>query len=162
MNFRADLGETCAQHQPCSPLSPAPGSALQEAEPWGCSHTPQVGHRLVSGLALATTYDPQTSAAHTYHRASVVWAGWFTAQQHLLGLSVMADSLQPPGPEPTRLLCPWDFSGMNTGVGCCDLLQGIVLTRGSNTNPRVISSIFEKRLVLFLPEDSFWTKLVIS
>ena len=51
---------------------------------------------------------------------------------------------------------------MNTGVGCRDLLQGIFLTRGLNANPRVISSIFEKRLVLFLPKDSFWAKLVIS
>ena len=34
--------------------------------------------------------------------------------------------------EPTRLLCPWDFSGKNTGVGCHFLLQGILLTQGSN------------------------------
>ena len=27
------------------------------------------------------------------------------------------------------LLCPWDFPGKNTGVGCHSLLQGIVLTR---------------------------------
>ena len=30
------------------------------------------------------------------------------------------------------LLCPWDFSGKNTGVGCYFLLQGIFLTQGSN------------------------------
>ena len=29
-----------------------------------------------------------------------------------------------------RLLCPWDSSGKNTGVGCHFLLQGIFLTRG--------------------------------
>ena len=33
---------------------------------------------------------------------------------------------------PTRLLCPWDFPGKNTGVGCLFLLQGIFLTQGSN------------------------------
>ena len=33
---------------------------------------------------------------------------------------------------PARLLCPWDFSGENTGVGCHFLLQGIFLTQGSN------------------------------
>ena len=27
---------------------------------------------------------------------------------------------------------PWDFSGKNTGVGCCFLLQGIFLAQGSN------------------------------
>ena len=29
------------------------------------------------------------------------------------------------GMSPTRLLCPWDFPGKNTGVGCRFLLQGI-------------------------------------
>ena len=31
-----------------------------------------------------------------------------------------------------RLLCPWDFSDKNTGVGCHFLLQGIFLTQGLN------------------------------
>ena len=31
-----------------------------------------------------------------------------------------------------RLLCPWDFPGKSTGVGCHFLLQGIFLTQGSN------------------------------
>ena len=31
-----------------------------------------------------------------------------------------------------QLLCPWDFSGKNTGMGCHFLLQGIFLTQGSN------------------------------
>ena len=34
--------------------------------------------------------------------------------------------------DPTRLLCPWDSPGMNTGVGCHFLLQGIFLTQESN------------------------------
>ena len=34
--------------------------------------------------------------------------------------------------EPARLLCPWNSSGKNTGVGCHFLLQGIFLTQGSN------------------------------
>jgi len=46
--------------------------------------------------------------------------------------SVISDSLQPHGPWPTRLLCPWDFPGKNTGVGCHALLQGIFLTQVSN------------------------------
>ena len=40
-------------------------------------------------------------------------------------LSVMSDSLGPHGLYPTRLLCPWNFPGKNTGVGC--LLQGASL-----------------------------------
>ena len=37
--------------------------------------------------------------------------------------SVMSDSLQPHGLQPTRLLRPWDFPGKSTGVGCHCLLQ---------------------------------------
>ena len=32
----------------------------------------------------------------------------------------------------TKLLCPWDFQGKSTGVGCHFLLQGIFPTQGSN------------------------------
>ena len=35
----------------------------------------------------------------------------------------MSDSVQPHRRQPTRLLCPWDSSGKNTGVGCHCLLQ---------------------------------------
>ena len=31
-----------------------------------------------------------------------------------------------------RLLCPWDFAGRNTGLGCHFLLQGIFPTQGLN------------------------------
>ena len=31
-----------------------------------------------------------------------------------------------------KFLCPWVFSGRNTGIGCHFLLQGILLTQGSN------------------------------
>ena len=37
--------------------------------------------------------------------------------------SVMSDSSQPHGLQPTRLLRPWDFPGKSTGVGCHRLLQ---------------------------------------
>ena len=37
--------------------------------------------------------------------------------------SVMSDSMQPHRVQPTRLLCPWDFPGKNTGGGCHFLLQ---------------------------------------
>ena len=36
------------------------------------------------------------------------------------------------GLEPTRLLCPWNSPGKNTGVGCHFLLQGIFLNQRSN------------------------------
>ena len=45
-----------------------------------------------------------------------------------ISCSVVSDSLQPQGLQPSRLLCPWDSPGKNTGVGCHSLLQGIFLT----------------------------------
>ena len=37
--------------------------------------------------------------------------------------SVMSDSVQPHRWQPTRLLCPWDSPGKNTGTSCHFLLQ---------------------------------------
>ena len=45
--------------------------------------------------------------------------------------------LQTHGPQPTRLLCPRDFSGKNTGLGCHFLHQGIFLTQGWSCIPCV-------------------------
>ena len=39
--------------------------------------------------------------------------------------SVVSDSLQTHELQPTRLLCPWNSPGENTGVGNHSLLQGI-------------------------------------
>ena len=38
----------------------------------------------------------------------------------------------PHGLQPATRLCPWNFPGRNTGVGCHCLLQEIFLTQGSN------------------------------
>ena len=46
---------------------------------------------------------------------------------------------------PTRLLCPWDSPGKNTGVGCHALLQGIFPIQGSNPcilSPALASGFF--------------------
>ena len=43
---------------------------------------------------------------------------------------VVSDSLRPYGPQPARLLCPWDSPGKNTGVDYHALLQGIFPTQG--------------------------------
>ena len=46
--------------------------------------------------------------------------------------SVASDSLWSYGLSAARLLCPWDFPGKNTEVGCHFLLQGIFPTQGLN------------------------------
>ena len=45
---------------------------------------------------------------------------------------IVSNSLQPHGLYSTRILCPWNFPGKNTGVGCRFLLQGIFPTQGWN------------------------------
>ena len=47
--------------------------------------------------------------------------------------SVVSDSLRPHGLQLTRLLCPWNSPGKNTGVACHFLLQGIFPTQGLNS-----------------------------
>ena len=45
------------------------------------------------------------------------------AEKWKWSLSVVPDSEQPHGLQPTRLLHPWDFPGKSTGVGCHCLLR---------------------------------------
>ena len=48
--------------------------------------------------------------------------------------SVMSDSQRPHGLQPTRLLCPWDFPGKSTGVGCHCLLTCLKRSFGSTAH----------------------------
>ena len=43
----------------------------------------------------------------------------------------MSDSVRPHRRQPTRLLCPWDSPGKNTGMGCHFLLQCMKVKRES-------------------------------
>ena len=58
----------------------------------------------------------------------------YSSELHLvfcmLSHLIVSDSLQPHGLQPTRLFCPWDFPGKNTGVGSHSLLQGIFPSQG--------------------------------
>ena len=64
--------------------------------------------------------------------------------------SVVSDSLWPHGPQPTRLLCPRDFPGKNTGRGCHSLLQGVFLTWGLNP------CLLHCRQILYLSHHGSW------
>ena len=48
--------------------------------------------------------------------------------------SVMSNSLRPHGLQPVKFLCPWTFSGKNTGVGGHFLIQRVFLTQGPNSH----------------------------
>ena len=68
--------------------------------------------------------------------------------------SVLCDSLQHHGLQPARLLCPWEFPGKNTGVGCHFLLQGIFSTPGveplSLVSPALAGRFSNTALSIFL------------
>ena len=90
---------------------------------------------MVSRLGLNTASDKEVMTSHSV--AVQLWQGensifkllmwnFFLCTSHLLGLtklsqcsvtSVLFDSLQPHGPWPARLLCPWDSPGKNSGWG---------------------------------------------
>ena len=50
----------------------------------------------------------------------------------VLTRSVVSDALQAYVLQPSRFLCPLDFPGKNTGVGCHFLLQRIFQIQGSD------------------------------
>ena len=50
----------------------------------------------------------------------------------VLCCSVVSNSLWYCDLWSTKLFCPWNYPGKNTGVGCHFLLQGIFLNQGSN------------------------------
>ena len=76
-----------------------------------------------------------TNLSETWYQLWTGWPGLFLAncwRHENVSHSVMSDSLWPHGLLPTRLLCPWDSPGKNTGVGCHSLLQRIFPTQGLN------------------------------
>ena len=72
--------------------------------------------------------------------------------------SVMSNSLQPRGLEPTRLICPLDSPGKNSRVGSHSLLQGIFLTQGLN----LLSSTLQADSLLSEPPGKPIMHTVIS
>ena len=84
-----------------------------------------------------------------------------TAVSSSVSDSVVSQSLQPHSL--TRILCPWDSSGKNTGVGSHSLLQGIF------PNQKLNFGLLHRRQILYhlshkmtnLPFDRFklnWSK----
>ena len=74
--------------------------------------------------------------------------------------SVASYSVRPRGQQPTRLLCPQDSLGKNTGVGCHFLLQNILL-HNYNYNQKInIDTLLSWNLQtsFTFPYTSFITK----
>ena len=83
--------------------------------PWGCKES-----GMTEKLSLSLT--------------TILWC--FNALFSACVLScfspVLSCSLQPYVLQSSRLLCPWNCPGKNTGVGCHALLQELLLIQGSN------------------------------
>ena len=62
----------------------------------------------------------------------IFWSCFWREWSESVSCSTVSDSLWRRGRQPSRLLCPWDSPGKNTGVGCHFLLLGIFLTQESN------------------------------
>ena len=74
--------------------------------------------------------------------------------------SVVSDSLWPHGLQPTRLLCPWDFPGKSTGVGCHCLLkdqkykgQGV---RRKGSDRTIITLLYQEKCGIKARLDAFF------
>ena len=86
-------------------------------------HLPQMLTRSPSSTEsalMATFQDSDTSSAQdlsTFSQAIKTLLGDGSLVARLL-----SDSLRPQGLQLSRLLCPWDFPGKNTGMGCCSRL----------------------------------------
>ena len=79
---------------------------------------------------------PNKSLLHLWKRTCFDFATesvqWLSTRCCRLVAQSCPTLLWPHGLKPSRLICPWDSPGKNTGVGCHFLLQGIFLTQGSN------------------------------
>ena len=80
-------------------------------------------------------------------------------------------SLWSHGLQLSSLLCPWNCPGMNTGMGCHCLLQGIFLTQGlspplqhrqMNSSPPNYLGRPEKGLLLLFVKSLSWVQLFVT
>ena len=132
------------------PLLPSPGQGwpvallkecVQTGSPISPScylGTPGISRQSPQGLGTgaAASFTPSAPILFCAQRGPLGCRG---GAVHRPGPQERAQSLQscptlcdPMNCSPSRLLCPWDSPGKNTGVGCHALLQGIFPTHGLN------------------------------
>ena len=111
----------------------------------GCTGGTGVGNMAIGPSPPHPGIENVASIPATWHPSHLrsKSANWLTADIHRhphqlswsevkWSCSVVSNSLWPHELGPTRILCPWDFPGKNTGVGFHFLLHGIFPTQGSN------------------------------
>ena len=90
---------------------------------------------------------PEILQARTLERVAISFSNaWKWKVKSLSRVRLLAT----PGLQPTRLLCPWDFPGKNTGVGCHCFLRSYQLVQANPCG--ALQSMKRKRLAI--PEVS--------
>ena len=139
-------------------LSPTPCTRMSCSPP-GSSVRVILQARILERVAVPSSRgsSPPRNLTHiscvscTAGKFFINWATWEAPQRSYNGLQMTTwctwwsvaklcpapwDLDRLPLPVTWRLLCPWDFPGKNTRVGCHFLLQGIFPTQG--LNPRLL------------------------
>ena len=125
-------------------------SGFQDEHPWCCGSRHRDSLKELPGGTLSLSLSPGLGlrvgingdwaslwvTGHYYEHEMFIRkipVTWRVCTHAKLCLTAdLSDSLQPYGPQPARLLCPWDSPDKHTEVGCHTLLEGIFLTQGSN------------------------------
>ena len=115
-----------------SPASPSPGLRPTSQDTPCPLPSLELSHHLIPGVSAGQTASCEVTA-------------------------LVSDSLRPRGLQPTKLLCPWDSPGKNTGVGCLAFLQGIFPTQGWNPGMSLTSPAGAGG---FLTTSATWEALV--
>ena len=79
--------------------------------------------------------DHVLQASITMSNKFLLWAVQSEMFHSVHMCSVVSNSFRPHDLQPRKLLCPWNFTDKNTGVGGHYLIQGIFLNQGSNLSP---------------------------
>ena len=101
-----------------------------QPSPWPSAHLlglcPNLSHG-ESEILAHLKGSPERSSPSALGQLNMVSAppgGHWILSLHTCSLAQLCLTLRPHGPQPARILCPWDSPGKNTGVGCHFLLQG--------------------------------------
>ena len=111
--------------------------------PWACDSIEQTLSYWGSGRSSVPVFlgfhggsDSRESACNAGHLGSIPGFGrslWrILGELHDLFVLSCDQLFETPWTVTHQVLCPWDSSGKNPGVGCHFLLQEIFLTQGSN------------------------------
>ena len=78
----------------------------------------------------------------------------------------MSDSMQPYRRQPTRLPCPWDSPGKNTGVGCHFLLQCMKVKVKSLSHVQLLATPWttahQAPLSMGFSRQEYWSGVAIA